>query len=72
MMLLADVAGNGFDFSLWDLLGPFIGPCVLALVVLAVVGQLVARLFYRPMGSEPSPGRSAWLSARKRDPPVRR
>jgi hypothetical protein len=58
MQPLAAVAGDGFDFSLWDLLGPFVGPCVLALVVLAVVRQLLARLFDRLTDSEPAPGRS--------------
>jgi hypothetical protein len=38
MQLLAGVAGNGFVPSLWDLLWPLVGPCILALVVLAVVG----------------------------------
>ena len=59
MKLLAGVAGSGFELSLWDLLRPLVGPCILALVVLAVVGQLVARLFDRLMGTEPDPGRSA-------------
>jgi hypothetical protein len=57
MHLLADVAGN-FELSLWDLLQPLVGPCILALVILAVVGQLVARLFDRLMGNEAAPRRS--------------
>jgi hypothetical protein len=57
MHLLADVAGN-FKLSLWDLVQPLVGPCFLALVVLAVVGQLLARLFDKLMGNEAALRRS--------------
>jgi hypothetical protein len=68
MQLLADVAGDGFVPSFWDLLWPYVGPCILALVVLAVVGQLVASIFDRLMGNEPAPGRSvdSWEGASSR------
>jgi len=60
MKLLAGVAGSGFELSLWDLLRPLVGPCILALVVLVVVDHLVARLFDRLMGNGPgAPGPSA-------------
>ena len=60
MKLLANVAISGFELSLWDLLRPLVGPCILALVVLVVVGQLVARLFDRLMGNgRGAPGPSA-------------
>jgi hypothetical protein len=61
MQLLADVAGNGFDLSLWDLLWPVLGWACLSVVGLLVVHlmSLVARLFDRLMGNELAPGRSA-------------
>ena len=67
MQLLADVAGDGFVPSLWDLLWPVLGWACLSVLVavpaacLLVVHlmDLVARLFSRPMGDEPAPGRSA-------------
>jgi hypothetical protein len=61
MQLLADVAGNGFDFSLWDLLWPVRGWACFSVFGLLVIHlmSLVARLFYRPMSNEPAQGRSA-------------
>jgi hypothetical protein len=67
MQLLAEVAGNGFVPSLWDLLWPVLGWACLAVLVAVPVAcllvahsmNLVARLFYRPMGSEPAPRRPA-------------
>ena len=67
MQLLADVASDGFVPSLGDLLWPVLGwACISVLVAVAVTGllvvhlmNLVARLFYKPMGNEPAPGRSA-------------
>jgi hypothetical protein len=77
MQLLADVAGDGSVPSLWDLLWPILGlACLSVLVVIPVVGLLVAhlmnfvaRLFDRPMGSEPGPGRSADCGEGDQQPP---
>jgi hypothetical protein len=71
MQLLADVAGDSSVPSLWDLLWPVLGwACISVLVAvpaacLLVVHlmNLVAHLFYRPMGNEPAPERSAVRNA---------
>jgi hypothetical protein len=67
MQLLADVAGNGFEMTLGELFWPVLGwACLSVLVAVPVtcllvvhLMNLVARLFSRPTGSEPAPGRSA-------------
>jgi hypothetical protein len=65
MQLLAAVAGDGSVPSLWDLLWPVLGwACISVLVAVPVACLLVAHLMnlvarlFRPMGSEPAPGRS--------------
>ena len=63
---MADVAGNGFELSLWDLLWPLGWACLSVVLVVPVtcllvvrLTNLVTRLFSRPMGDESAPGRPA-------------
>ena len=61
MQLLADVAGDSSVRSFWDLLWPVLGwACLSVLVAVPFAGLLVVRLmnlvaclFYRPVGTEP-------------------